>query len=226
MRFKGTAIGKMKKLLYTSLCLFFFSAAHASDNSILFPSKRVYVGVNVGGGYTTWEYMVDTQDPAPDPIDPSTPTDVKEGGPSWGVVFGFDVSRNFALELQYMQFADSHITFDSFGAASYNLSSNTIISKTDAYSLSGKFFVPVGVNTRLRVFAAVGAGTVERHDVINNTSCITPYLSAGADYHFSPHWILESGFQYYTGFGASQLFPVNNFIPFAWDGYARLAYQF
>lgn len=215
-----------KKLLCLSLGLFYLSAAEAVDTNSLFLARTVYVGFNMGGGYTTWEYLVDTQDPAPDPIDPSTPTNVKEGGPSWGVVFGFNVSRNFALELQYMQFADSHITFDAFGASSYNLSTNTIVSKTDAYSLSGKFFVPVGVNTRLRAFAAVGAGTVERHDVINNTSCVTPYLSAGADYHFNPHWILESGFQYYTGFGTSELMPVTHFIPFAWDGYVRLAYQF
>jgi len=72
----------------------------------------------------------------------------------------------------------------------------------------------------------VGAALVERSDVINKSSCITPYMSAGLNYSFTRHWILESGFQYYTGFGASEVEPVNDFIPFAWDVYGRLAYQF
>ena len=240
----------MKKCLSASLLLFFLSSAQATtttqpqtqvqsvvqslnakntcndgDLSNLFPSKTVYFGVNLGGGWTEWKYLVDTTDPQ-DLTDAVTPTNVTEGGPSWGVVFGYDVSKNFAIELQYMRFANSDITFDEFGQISYNLSSPTIVSKTDAYSLSGKFLVPVGVRTHLRAFAAVGAGLVQRSDIINESaSCLTPYLSTGLDYNFTRHWIVESGFQYYTGFGASQEYPVTNFIPFAWDAYARLAYQ-
>jgi hypothetical protein len=217
------------KYLACVLPLSFFASCCLAKNedgdslSYLFPSKTVYFGVNIGGGYTTWKYLVDTRDAPPDPIDPSTPIAVNEGGPSWGVVAGFDVAKNFAIELQYMQFADSHISFDQNGYDTYGYYS--IVSKTDAYSLSGKFFVPVGNRTHLRAFAAVGVGTVERNDVINKASCVTPYLSSGLDYNFTRHWIVEGGFQYYTGFGASELNPVNDFIPFAWDGYARLAYQ-
>jgi opacity protein-like surface antigen len=223
----------MRKCLlrFSTVAFFCYGGVFAwADNPVdFFPAKTVYFGVNVGGGYTTWKYLVDTIDPPGSAVKDTTPSGVEEGGPSWGVVFGFDVARNFAIELQYMQFANSHITFDPDAALAYNLNdgstSATIISRTAAYSLSGKFFVPVGNQTRLRAFAAVGAAQVERRDVIADRSCVTPYLGAGADYHFTRHWIVESGFQYYTGFGVSELQPVSDFVPFAWDAYARLAYQ-
>lgn len=216
----------MKKILFVSLFLFLSTVAAAGSEDLvyLFPSKTVYFGISMGGGSTEWKYLVDTTD-HPNDTDAVTPTNVNEGGPSWGVALGYDLSKNFAIEFQYMQFADSHITFDEFGQASYNLTSATVVSKTDAYSLSGKFLVPVGNRTHLRAFAAVGAGLVQRKDVIHTGSCTTPYLSTGLDYNFTAHWIMESGFQYYTGFGASEEYPATDFIPFAWDAYARLAYQ-
>src|SRR3990167_9346267 len=232
----------VKKSLFVSFCLFFFSSCEAAsqDNNLgyLFPSKTVYFGVNMGGGYTTWKYLIDTTD-AGTTAQTSLPIGVQEGGPSWGVVFGFDIAKNFAIELQYMQFADAHIQFAS-GSAYVDSNGNPVlsmVSKTDAYSLSGKFFVPVGVQTHLRAFAAIGAGLVERRDPLidedpnglppgNVTlSCVSPYMSAGLDYNFTRHWIVESGFQYYTGFGASEINPVDSFVPFAWDAYGRLAYQ-
>lgn len=219
--------------------------AQNSNHSLdyLFPSRTVYFGVNMGGGSTEWKYLVDTTD-QDNAGQNSLPSAVNEGGPSWGVVFGFDVAKNFAIELQYMQFADANIQFlpssayfNSAGVQIFN-----IVSKTDAYSLSGKFFVPIGFKpTHLRAFAAIGAGIVERHDALVNenpnsasglppsgdgtASCVTPYMSSGLDYNFTRHWIMEGGFQYYTGFGASEVDPVDSFIPFAWDAYGRLAYQ-
>ncbi|EKD77262.1 MAG: hypothetical protein ACD_42C00408G0007 [uncultured bacterium] len=228
------------KILYALPFLFFAYHCYASaysDTSDLFPSKTVYFGVNMGGGYTTWKYLLDTTDQGSQ--QPSLPSRVKEGGPSWGVVFGFDVAKNFAIELQYMEFADAHVDFAP-GSSYFDSNGNPVtsmVSKTDAYSLSGKFFVPVGVQTHLRAFAAVGAGLVERRDPLidedpnglppgNVTlSCVSPYMSAGLDYNFTRHWIVESGFQYYTGFGASEINPVDSFVPFAWDAYGRLAYQ-
>ena len=125
-----------------------------------------------------------------------------------------------------MQFANATIYFDPLSWYTIEQGITSFVSRTDAYSLSGKFMVPVGVRTHLRAFAAVGAGLVERSDIINTLSCITPYLSTGLNYSFTQHWMLESGFQYYPGFGASEKLPVNDFIPSAWDAYARLAYQF
>lgn len=226
------------------LCsLFCVSAQAANVNDPIFPSKTVYFGVNIGGGSTEWKYLVDTADPGGSP---STPSGVTEGGPSWGGVFGYDVSKNFAVELQYMQFANAHVQLLSEGSP-YVYPDDTnilgIVSKTDAYSLSGKFFAQVW-RTHLRAFAAVGVGVVERRDPLvdyqqgtnpppysNYTgknklaTCVTPYLSSGLTYNFTRHWMLESGFQYYTGFGKSQINPVSGFIPFAWDAYGRLAYQ-
>ncbi len=222
-------------------CLGYISVANAADS--LFPSKTVYFGANLGGGSTEWKYLVDTTDPADTSV--STPTSVNEGGPSWGVVFGYDVSKNFAIELQYMQFANAHIRLAEYGYVDQNNNSVMgIVSRTDAYSLSGKFFAQIA-HTSMRAFAAVGVGLVERRDPLvdykanpsfvypysNYTGksslavCVTPYLSSGLTYSFTRHWMLESGFQYYTGFGKSQINPVSGFIPFAWDAYGRLAYQ-
>lgn len=228
-------------LLFLPFCV---SAQTEHANNFIFPSKTVYFGVNLGGGSTEWKYLVDTSDPS-DTL-PSTPTGVSEGGPSWGVVFGYDVSKNFAAELQYMQFANAHIQLLSPLSPYVDQAGNNILgitSRTDAYSLSGKFFAQVG-HTHLRAFAAVGAGIVERRDPLvgyqqssnpppysNYTgkssvaTCVTPYLSSGLTYSFTRHWLIESGFQYYTGFGRSQLTPLSSFIPFAWDAYGRLAYQ-
>lgn len=211
-----------KTAVYIINALLFFSLSSSARGvnifQSLFPSKTVYFGINVGGGSTEWQYLVDTTDPSDTAV--TTPTKVTEGGPSWGVVFGYDVSKNFAIELQYMQFADARIHFSE--DSPYPVT--RMISRTDAYSLSGKFLAQVA-NTHVRAFAAVGPGLVERQDVIYSDSCITPYVSSGLVYNFVRHWMLETGFQYYTGFGRSELDPVNHYIPFAWDGYVRLAYQ-
>src|SRR3990167_248835 len=206
------------------LILFFFlinkviaSTSGGSFNN-LFPKKTVYFGINMGGGSTEWKYLVDTIDPSD--VSVTTPTHVTEGGPSWGAVLGYDVSKNFAIELQYMQFANAYVQFSAYSPYPVN----SMVSKTSAYSLSGKYLAQIAT-LPLRAFAAVGAGIVKRSDVIYTGDCVTPYLSSGLVYNITRHWMLESGFQYYTGFGASELKPVNNYIPFAWDAYARIAYQ-
>ena len=237
--------------------LFPFSSLQAktqsstSDHS-LFPSKTFYFGINMGGGSTEWKYLVDTTDQNPSG---ATPVNVSEGGPSWGAVIGYDVSKNFAIEAQYMQFADSNINMgpnSGYVQQTYNPilgNGNPVlgfVSQTAAYSLSGKFLAQLG-HTHMRAFAAVGVGIVERTDPLVNyqaypdnspdqpqsnytganhtISCTTPYLSSGLVYSFTRHWMLESGFQYYTGFGKSEVYPVAGFIPFAWDAYGRIAYQ-
>ena len=227
-------------LLFLSFFImsFFSVGVMADDNPVasIFPSRDLYVGFNLGGGSTEWKYLVDTKDSGgPESTLGATPDSVTEGGPSWGVVIGYLVGKNFAIELQYIDFANSTIVFGNYGVYQQLTDCTTpsdsstgtckMVSKTDAYSLSGKFLVQVG-KTHMRAFAAVGGGLVQRTDVINHVSAIAPYMSAGLDYNFNRHWILESGFQYYTGFGASEVDPVDDFIPFAWDAYARLAYQF
>ncbi len=237
--------------LFATLLLFFFVptlCCASVDPNQIFPTKTVYFGVNMGGGSTEWKYLVDKTD-QDGQADLATPTSVSEGGPSWGVVFGYDLAKNFSIELQYMQFANAKIYFANGSDYMYPDGTNilSMVSKTDAYSLSGKFFVRFG-KSHLRAFSAIGAGFVERRDILvgydddsglylnpppysnvngraRQTSCITPYLSAGLNYSFSRHWMIETGFQYYTGFGKAQLTPVSSFIPFAWDAYGRLAYQ-
>lgn len=246
-----TRFNFFKYLLLASLPLFFLSSVQA-DTTVdfsknIFPTKTVYFGVNLGGGTTEWSYLVDTTDA--DQVGGNTPVHVTEGGPSWGVALGYDVSKNFDIELQYMQFANSNIDLgENSQYTDQNGNSITnIVSKTQAYSLSGKFLAQVG-HTHLRAFASVGAGVVVRSDPLvgyhftpsdnpplygssnytgknSDVTCVTPYLSSGLVYSFTRHWMLESGFQYYTGFGQSNVYPVGTFIPFAWDAYGRLSYQ-
>lgn len=214
----------MIRLLFLLLFSFITSSSYAASCDVIFPKKTVYFGVNVGGGSTEWKYLVDTTDHSFSAL-ASLPTAVTEGGPSWGAVFGYDVNKNFAIEAQYMQFANATIHFSIYSTYAVNPPRITsMISKTSAYSLSGKFLAQLA-HTHLRAFAAVGGGLVERSDILYSGSCMTPYLSSGVVYSFNQHWMMETGFQYYTGFGVSELKPVNNYIPFAWDAYARLAYQ-
>jgi len=207
-------------MFFCALLLVFFS--FSVQASTLFPKKTVYFGVNMGGGSTEWRYLVDSQH-----VDPATPKHVSEGGPSWGLVVGYDVSKNFELEAQYMQFANANITFNSISTYSYPElhGATSIISRTDAISVSARFLAQLG-HSHLRAFAAIGPGLVQRVDALAKTkSAVAPYMSGGLVYSFTRHWMLESGFQYYTGFGRSSLHPVRYFIPFVWDAYGRLAYQ-
>jgi len=241
---KATRFNSLSYLLCVLFSSCFISSIAAESTSVLFPSKKIYVGVNMGGGSTEWKYLVDTSDPGSPSV--TTPSAVSEGGPSWGVVLGYDVSKNFDIELQYMQFANASIKLFSSGPYMDQNGNpiTSITSRTDAYSLSGKFLAQLG-HTHMRAFAAIGVGTVERSDPLVNyqvnanpppfsnytgksstISCITPYLSSGLVYSLSVHWMIEGGFQYYTGFGKSQVDPMSSFIPFAWDAYGRLAYQF
>ena len=91
------SINVFRKIFYVSPLLFvavaqggtIFSSPDVTVHdklANLFPSKTVYFGVNMGGGSTEWKYLVDTMDPDGDNTE--TPSAVKEGGPSWGVVFG------------------------------------------------------------------------------------------------------------------------------------------
>lgn len=213
-------------LLFFFLSVPAFSAEWGNAPSSFFPSKTVYFGVNLGGGSTEWSYLVDTVDGTVPASTMSTPEGVREGGPSWGAVLGYDVSKNFAIEFQYTRFADAHIEFSKFATRYINeLGSRFMISKTDAYSLSGRFYAQVA-QTRLRAFAAVGATEVHRYDPLaRRHEAIAPYLGTGVTYSFTRHWLIETGFQYFTGFGQSELHPVYGFIPFAWDAYGRLTYQ-
>ena len=240
MTLKTATCSKILDIVLYALLSFLAFAAQSTFADNIFPSKTVYFGVNMGGGSTEWKYLVDTVDGSNQ--SGNTPISVSEGGPSWGAVFGYDVSKNFAIELQYMQFANSDIVLGP-GSNYYDQNLNpvtSIVSRTEAYSLSGKFLAQIA-QTHMRAFAAVGVGTVIRTDPLVNykfvngssnytgkngsASCITPYLSSGLVYSFTRHWMLESGFQYYTGFGKSEVYPVASFIPFAWDAYGRLAYQ-
>lgn len=214
------------------------SAFAATDFSQIFPSKTVYVGLNVGGGSTEWEYLVDKSDGSIPAAVTNTPETVTEGGPSWGGVLGYDLAKSFALELQYISFADAHIQFSPLSVYAIRDRIDHMLSKTDAFSLSGKFFAQLP-RTRLRPFAAIGVGMVRRFDALALTvgqpvpgdttvkeiDCVTPYMSGGLNYSITRHWMLESGFQYYTGFGAAEIHPVYGFVPFAWDAYFRIAYQ-
>lgn len=216
----NTAVRKRFFILFFG-ALFFCLFPYFIFASTVFPSRTVYFGLNMGGGSTEWKYLVDTNH-----VDPATPKHVSEGGPSWGVVLGYVVKKNLELEWQYMQFANADIDLSNSVFSYPELHGAThITSRTDAASFSLKFLTRFG-HTHLRAFAAVGPGWVRRADALAKTkSAIAPYMSAGLAYNFTRHWIVESGFQYYTGFGRSSMHPVRYFIPFAWDAYARLAYQ-
>lgn len=221
----------MLKIL-TALLLFtvastVFAAAPRSSVQSYFTSRSVYIGVNVGGGSTEWKYLVDSIDPIEFPAARwATPKSVREGGASWGVVLGYNVSKNFAVELQYVKFSDVHMTFYKMSPYTLKDGVTGMVSHTWAYSVSGKFFAQLA-ETHMRAFSAVGVGVVHRQDVLAKSNlCVTPYMSAGLNYALTHHIFLESGFQYYTGFGASEAHPVYDFIPFAWDAYFRFTYQF
>ncbi len=176
-----------------------------------------YVGVSLGYGNTNWQQMI-SQDEI---TSTSTPVTGKGSGVAAGIVAGYELSSHFAVEANYARFPTSHLTFELPNV--YNIESLT--SRTNAYNIVAKFMVPVG-SPKFKAFSEIGPAYVQRDDDMTNKGRIGGVFGVGVDYNINPRWLIELGFQYYTGYGESELKPVYDYIPFLYTLNMRLAYRF
>lgn len=184
-----------------------------------------YIGGNAGYGSTTWKALVPTPENQSIVLTISTPVDVHEGGGVWGGVVGFDFTSFFGVEANYLLYPKAEIFFDADSLFAFeNDGKQTFSTKTQTFSLMAKFMVPV-LDTRFRLYSALGPGWVHRGDEIHPTWLVTPSFGAGLSYPIAPHVMGEFAANYISGYGESEISPANDYVPFLYSVYFRLAYR-
>lgn len=185
--------------------------------------QHFYFGGAVAYGKTTWPKLVDNEQNVlfQRLVEQSVPKSVVDSGVTWGGFIGYRFDKNFAAEATYMRYPNSRITFNE-DTLYYPLTE--FISRTQAYSLIGKFLYPL-FNSRVDAFADAGVGFIRRSDVLEKTTRVTPTFGVGLACNVSKHVMTEVGFKYYAGYGKSEIRPVKDFVPFIYSVYFRLGYR-
>ncbi|MCH9756600.1 MAG: outer membrane beta-barrel protein [Gammaproteobacteria bacterium] len=184
-----------------------------------------YVGVNAGYGSTTWKGLVPNADNKSIVLNMSTPTNVTEGGGVVGGVVGFEFFPSLAIESLYLSYPDARVFFDTSSLFTFeNEGLTELRTHTEAAALMVKvmFTIP---ETAVRLYSSVGAGWVHREDELSDVWLTTPAFGAGFNYPLSEHLMAEIAANYFSGYGESELNPVNDFIPFLYSVYFRVAYR-
>ncbi len=217
---------KLKQLTFFISVWLFCGAVFAGEMGHMpQASHPFYVGVNGGYGSTTWKGLVPNLDNQNVVLSMSTPIDVQEGGWVWGGMVGFEFLSNWGVEFNYLHFPTATVFFDPGSFFSFdNEGETTLSTKTEALSLMAKVMVPVP-NTLFRAYSSVGVGWIHRDDVINEMWLAVPAFGVGVNYALSEHFMAEVAANYLSGYGESELSPANNYIPFLYAVYARLAYR-
>ncbi len=185
-----------------------------------------YVGVTGGYGSTTWGQLVPSQNKLNAAINLSTPIRVNEGGAVWGVFVGYEIIPMFAVEGSYSRYRIADVFFSQNSMFAFDHNDQTYFStRTDEVALSGKFMLMIP-KTAMRAFSSVGAAGVHRNDMLTNHWRVSPRFAVGFNYNISEHVMAEIGVSYTGGYGESELDPVQDYIPFLYSGFARLAYRF
>lgn len=182
------------------------------------PFYHYYGGVLLGYGNTNWDQMI-SQDAS---TSVSTPTTAGGSGVAEGLMLGYSINPHFSFEGDFTHFPNADLTFEPYSVYA-PLTETT--SKTNAYTIFGKFMLPIG-ESKVSAFSEIGPAYVQRNDDLAEKGHFGGAFGVGADYYFTPHWMGELGFQYYTGFGDSTLKPAYDYIPFLYTVNLRLAYRF
>lgn len=185
-----------------------------------------YVGVTGGYGATTWEGLVPSEKNQSVALSMSTPTSVTEGGTVWGVFAGYEFIPYFALEANYMRYPNAKVNFDPDSLFSFEHEGFTDLSThTETAALMGKIMLIIPTTT-IRAYSSAGVAGVHRWDQISDRWRVTPTFGLGFNYNFTPHIMSELGASYTAGYGTSELSPAENYMPFLYSIFLRLAYRF
>lgn len=199
------------------------SAAAEPVNKFKYP---FYFGVTGGYGWTTWQGLVPPPNRANAAIVMSTPTNVLEGGPLWGLFAGYEFLPYFALEASYLRYPDATVNFDPSSIFSFEHNGMTSFdTKTETVSVMAKvmMFIP---RTEIRAYSSFGVGEVHRYDQLNNHWIISPTFGLGLNYNFTARIMTEVGAVYTAGKGQSELNPVQDYFPFLYSAFLQAAYRF
>jgi hypothetical protein len=209
-----------------SFFLFLFSVFGEAAPENIQPPQPIYIGVLGGYGSTTWAGLVPRQENINIATNLSTPIKVEEGGGVWGVLAGYELIPNFALELSYIQYPSASVLFDEESLFAFDNDGLTNFeTQTDTINLMGKFmfYLP---RTAVRVFSSAGVAAIHRNDLLLNEWRYDPTFGVGFNYHFTERLMAELAGNYTAGFGEAQLNPTNTYFPFLYSVSLRLAYCF
>jgi hypothetical protein len=184
-----------------------------------------YIGVTGGYGRTTWQGLVPPEKRQSLAMAMSTPKYVNEGGALWGLFAGYEFLPSLALEASYMRYPDAKVEFDSASIFSFERNGLTqFITKTETVSLMGKIMMIIP-HTDIRAYSSLGLAEVHRCDQINNHWRGSPTFGAGFNYNVTQHVMGELGAVYTAGFGQAELNPAEDYYPFLYSVFFRLAYR-
>ncbi len=217
----------MNKILLSIISVFCTSLTYASviPAAELYKNKY-YVGGVGGSGSTTWRGLVPAEENRNGAISISTPILVREGGAVWGLFGGYEISPYFAIEANYMHFPDAVITFDADSLFSFENNDITkLISHTQTGSVIGKVMLLIP-NSQFRLYSGAGVATVWRNDEINTEYRFSPTFAVGFTLNVNQRLMFELGTNYTAGYGESEINPVNDFIPFVYSFYGKVAVRF
>lgn len=185
-----------------------------------------YFGLTSGYGSTTWQALVPSRKHQNVAISISTPKYVTEGGIIAGVFAGYEILPTFAVEVAYQRYPNAKIEFDPLSIFAFENNNVTqFTTYTDLFSLIFKamFIIPC---TSFRAFSSAGAAEVHRSDQINDHWRLSPTFALGVNDNLNEHIMAELGINYTAGYGETELSPTNDYFPFLYSLYLRLAYRF
>ena len=214
---------KIKKSIICCCLLTISLISNSYANTIPY----LYTGAATGYASTDWSFLCAPEYDEDGNINltvVASPIDSEDDGTDWSMLLGYRFSPNFALEASYNHFADSEVTLQKWNIEipKYDLGDGTenvtFTSKTEAYTLQAKFFLPeTFFNINIDFFSSLGLELTHRSDVLTNTNNIGGVFGAGLSYDISQHVTSQLYFNYYTGYGASSLYPCEDYIPFIYQ---------
>jgi opacity protein-like surface antigen len=77
----------------------------------------------------------------------------------------------------------------------------------------------------IRIYSSFGFAEVHRSDEISDHWTGSPTFGAGLNYNLNKHIMAELGANYTAGKGQSELSPVDDYFPFVYSVFLRLAYR-
>ncbi|HSW70760.1 MAG TPA: outer membrane beta-barrel protein [Gammaproteobacteria bacterium] len=223
---------RVKNFLQSGFYLFVIALFFSFFSEIIFAetidgafSYPFYLGITGGYGSTTWEGLVPDANNQNSALTILTPTYVQEGGAVWGFFGGYEFIPYFALEGSYLRYPNAQVNFS--GKSLYSFQNNGLTylnTHTEVLALMAKIMLLVP-HTLVRVYSSVGAGGVHRYDNITNLWRASPSFGVGVNYNWAPHVMLELGASYTAGYGKSELNPSQDYLPFLYSAFLRLAYR-
>ncbi len=192
-------------------------AAFAAHEKFNYP--HFYLGGTIAYGQTTWPELANGHDVI---VEASVPKTAQDFGTTCGGFVGYQFDTAFAVEAVYMRYPDSRLTFKTF---TFYYPITEMVTRTQVYSLIGKFLFPIA-NARISAFMHAGIAATHRSDVLAKvTTRVGPTFGVGFMCNASRRVITEFGFEYYVGYGKSERRPVDDYIPFLFSVYFRLGYR-